>query len=181
MFGGTGGLFAPRSLDFGPNGNLFVSSASGEILEYDGTSGSFLGAFVDATGNGGGGSDPYGFRFHGGALYVCSFYYDAVKKYDAASGAFLSTPVASGSGGLDGPTALDFGPDGDLFVASSENDSVRRYDAATGAFVSIFVSSGTGGLNVPIDLAFLPEPAASVALAAGALLLAALGRRRLDG
>jgi DNA-binding beta-propeller fold protein YncE len=177
VLGGTGGLFAPRSLGFGPNGDLFVASASGELLEYDGASGSFVRAFVDTTGNGRGAIDPYGFVFRSGALYIASFFDDAVAKYDAATGAFLATLVASGSGGLDGPAALDFGPDGDLFVASSQNDSVRRYDAATGAFVSVFVASGTGGLLAPIDLAFVPEPGA-VGLAAGALAIAALAWRR---
>jgi len=178
VLGGSGGLFAPRSLAFGPNGNLFVSSASGEILQYDGVSGAFLGAFVDATGNGGGPIDPYGFRFQAGALFVASNFTDSVKVYDAITGAFVATRVATGAGGLDGPTALDFGPDGDLFVASSENDSVRRFDAGTGAFVSVFVASGTGGMDAPGDLAFrgLPEP--SGALAFGVLLLAILGRRR---
>jgi DNA-binding beta-propeller fold protein YncE len=181
VLGGTGGLFAPRSLGFGPNGNLFVSSGSGEILRFDGASGAFVGAFVDANGNGSGPLDPYGFRFHGGALFVTSFFDDTVRKFDAASGAFLATVVASGSGGLDGPTALDFGPGNDLFVASSANDSVRRYDGATGAFESVFVASGAGGLDAPIDLAFVPEPAAG-GLSAGALLLAALARsRRRDG
>ncbi|MGH7336228.1 MAG: hypothetical protein ACREI7_01500, partial [Myxococcota bacterium] len=51
---GNGGLFAPRALAFGPNGNLFVSGATGELLQFDGASGGFLNAFVDAGGNGGG-------------------------------------------------------------------------------------------------------------------------------
>ncbi len=185
VLGGSGGLFAPRSIGFGPNGNLFASSASGEVLEYNGVSGSFVRVFVDASGNGGGAIDPYGFRFHGGALYVTSFYTDAVTVYDAACGpvacgAFLSTLIATGSGGLDGPTALDFGPNNDVFVASNGNDSVLRYHATTGAFLGISVPAGANGLNAPVDLAVrgLPEPSSPLGLASGALLLAGLRRRQ---
>jgi DNA-binding beta-propeller fold protein YncE len=174
VLGGTGGLFAPRSLGFGPNGNLFVSSASGEVLQYDGGSGGFLGAFIDAAGNGGGAIDPYGFRFRDGKLYVTSFFTDSVKVYNGTTGAFLATLVASGSGGLDGPTALAFGPNNDVFVASHGDHSVRRYHATTGV-----VPPGADGLLAPADLAVrgLPEPASLGSLAAGAVLVAALRRR----
>ncbi len=183
VLGSSGGLFAPRSLGFGPNGNLFVSSASGEVLEYDDASGSFVGAFVDASGNGGGPIDPYGFRFHSGALYVTSFFTDAVTVYHASTGAFLATLVASGSGGLDGPTALDFGQSNDVFVASQGDDSVRRYDATTGAFLGATVPPGAQGLLAPVDVEVrgLPEPASLAGLASGALLLAGLPSRRRGG
>jgi DNA-binding beta-propeller fold protein YncE len=176
--GGSGGLFAPRALAFGPNGNLFVASASGELLQYNGASGSFVNAFVDATGNGGGAIDPYGFRFQSGLLYVTSFFTDSVAVFSATSGAFVATRVASGSGGLDEPTAVAFAADGSLLVASHGDDSVRRYDAATGAYLGAFVPSGSHGLAGPGDLAALPEPRAPLALGAGAALLAALARRR---
>jgi DNA-binding beta-propeller fold protein YncE len=177
---GSGGLFAPRSLGFGPNGHLFVSSASGEVLEYDGASGAFVGAFVAASGNGGGPIDPYGFSFSGGALYVTSFFTDSVTKYHATTGAYLATLVASGSGGLDGPTALAFGPNNDVFVASQNDDTVRRYHAATGAFLGTWVAAGAHGLDAPVDVAVrgLPEPSTPIAIASGGLLVAALARSR---
>jgi hypothetical protein len=179
VFGGTGGLFAPRSLGFAPSGNLYVSSASGEVLEYDGATGAFEGAFIDASGNGGGPIDPYGFRFRSGKLYVTSFFTDSVNVYEASTGAFLAALVASGSGGLDEPTALDFAANGDLLVASHGDDSVRRYSATTGTFLGVFVAPGANGLIAPIDLVVraLPEPSAFEALAAGAALLAALRHR----
>jgi len=172
----SGGLFAPRALAFGPNGNLFVSGATGELLQFNGTSGAFVNAFVDASGNGGGAIDPYGFRFASGSLYVTSFFTDSVAVFSATSGAFIATRVASGSGGLDEPTALAFAADGALLVASHGDDSVRRYHAGTGAYLGSFVTAGSHGLDGPVDLATLPEPATPIALVAGALALVALAR-----
>jgi WD40 repeat protein len=177
--GGSGGLTTPRGLAFGPNGNLFVASATGELLEYDGTTGAFIGVFVDTTGNGGGALDPYGLLFHGGSLFVASFFPSEVKQFDATTGAFVQTFVSSGAGGLSGPTNLAFGPDGDLYVTSYGDDAVRRYDGGDGSFVEVFVASGSGGLSGPIDLEFAPEPTATTALASGALLLWGLCALRL--
>jgi len=181
VLGGSGGLVNPRSLAFGPDGHLYVSSGNGEILRFHGTTGDFLGVFVDVTGNGGGPVDPYGLAFHQGRLYVASFFPSEVRAFHATTGAYVSTFVAAGAGGLDGPTALAFGPDGELYVTSQGDDAVRRYDGATGTFLGVFVASGSGGLDGPFDLAFraLPEPASIVpGLASGALLLAGLQRRR---
>ncbi len=190
VLGGSGGLFSPRSLAFGPDGHLYVSSATGEILKYNGATGAFLGVFVDATGNGGGPVDPYGLVFHGGKLYVASYFPSEVKAFNATTGAFVSTFVASGAGGLSGPTSLDFGPGGDLYVTSQSNDTIRRYAGATGTFVSAFVGAGSGGLDGPFDLAFRPTfvqvPALSRAgtaalvasLAAAACVISRRSRRR---
>jgi len=178
--GGTGGLFAPRSLGFSPGGDLFVTGATGEVLRFDGASGTFLGAFVDASGNGGGPTDPDGFRFHAGKLYVTSAFTDSVAVYDATTGAFLATLVASGAGGLDDPSGIDVAPDGTLLVASRGDSSVRRYDAASGAYLGALVPPEAHGLDTAVDLVVrgMPEPSCAPAVAAGASLLGALRRRR---
>jgi sugar lactone lactonase YvrE len=152
---GSGGLGAPRGLVFGPNGNLFVSSLSGEILEYEAGSGNFVGAFVDTTGNGGGPIDPYGILFHQGSLFVASYFPSEVMDLDAVTGAFTQTFSASGWGGLSGPIGLAVGPDGDLYVTSQGDHSVKRYDGATGSFIETFVTPASGGLDQPFDLVFL--------------------------
>jgi|GEM_PF-2558794 len=185
---GSGGLGSPRGLAFGPNGNLFVASLTGEVLEYDGTTGGFVGVFVDTSGNGGGPIDPYGLVFHAGSLFVASFYPDEVREFDATTGAFVQTFVTSGAGGLSGPRGLAFGPDGDLYVTSQNDDSVKRYDGASGSFVESFVPSASGGLDAPFDLHFLsplaaqPVPSLSptgrAALALLLLLIAVTRSRR---
>jgi sugar lactone lactonase YvrE len=167
VLNGSGGLTSPRGLTFGPNGNLFVASGSGEVLEYDGTSGAFVGVFVDTGGNGGGPVDPYGLLFHQGSLFVASFFPSEVKEFDASTSAFVQTFVSSGSGGLSGPTNLAFGASGDLYVTSQGDDSIKRYDGANGSFVASFVAPGSGGLDQPFDLIFagaapVPMPALSL-------------------
>jgi hypothetical protein len=87
-------------------------------------------------------------------LLVSSFGDDEIKRYAGTSGAFNDT-IASG-GGLDGPRALVFGPDGNLYV-SGVNSDILRYDGGTGAFVDVFVADGTGGLDQPVGLAFGPD------------------------
>jgi hypothetical protein len=52
-FSVNGGLVGAIALTFGPNGNLFVSSnTSNSVLEYNGTTGAFVTAFVPS-GSGG--------------------------------------------------------------------------------------------------------------------------------
>jgi DNA-binding beta-propeller fold protein YncE len=91
------------------------------------------------------------------ALLVTSFSQDSVFRYDQTTGAFIDVFVPTGSGGLDAPRGLAFGPDGSLFVSSSLTNSILRYDGVTGAFLGTFVASGSGGLAGPFDLAFGPD------------------------
>ena len=64
--------------------------------------------------------------------------------------------VAAGSGGLNGPTGIIAGPDGNIYVSSQFDNSVLRYDGTTGEFIDAFVAPGSGGLAGPIYLVFGP-------------------------
>ena len=91
-------------------------------------------------------------------VYVSSFDNDSVLKFDADTGAFLGVFVPAGSGGLNGPTGLTFGPDGHLYVSSFVfNNSVLKYHGRNGRFLGVFVSEGSGGLQGPMDLSFGPD------------------------
>ncbi len=162
VLGGSGGLVSPRNLAFGENGNLFVANGDGTVLQFDATTGAPVSPvpFIAASGIGWSNLDATGLRFRNGALYVASFIENEVVAFDAADGDFLSVFVSAGSGGLDGPRALDFGPDGNLYVASQGSDTVLEYDGVTGAFVGTFVSAGSGGLDAPFDLVFAKSGAA---------------------
>jgi hypothetical protein len=88
----------------------------------------------------------------------------SVLRFDGKTGAFIDAFVPAGSGGLAGPRALVFGPDGNLYVNCSDPGpgSVLRYDGTTGAFLDVFVSSdnnppGENSAGHPRGLVFGPD------------------------
>ena len=96
-----------------------------------------------------------------------------ILRVDRQGGRVTGVFVEPGSGGLDGPRAATFGPDGRLYVASFGSDQVLRYDGRTGRFLGVFASDPT--LAGPTDLAFGPDGALFVAGAAGILKFSATG------
>ncbi len=92
-------------------------------------------------------------------LFVSSYSGNRVLRYSETNGAPIGTGifVSAGSGGLELPHGLAFGPDGHLYVASAGNDAILRYNGSTGAFLGAFVPAGTGGLDYPVWLEFRPD------------------------
>lgn len=92
-----------------------------------------------------------------GDIYVASEESNMVLRFAGTDGAFVSRFVAEDpatrdvdeTGGISGPGAVLFGPDGALYVSSFDSDAILRYDGATGAFDDIFVEEGAGGLDGP--------------------------------
>ena len=184
---GSGGLGTPDGLIFGPDGNLYVGSLlTDSILRYDGITGDPLpsvgnsgATFVPSGGGGltfGQPGDLGAWLVFGpdGNLFVKSGGITAppqsssVLRFDGTTGEFIDVFVSPGSGGLHGPRALVFGPDGNLYVNSNQPGpgSVLRYDGTTGAFIDPFVPYGSGGLvdtkgftfryTDPTTLAYVP-------------------------
>ncbi len=85
-----------------------------------------------------------------GNLFVASN--TSVLEFDSGSGAFVREFVAAGAGGLAGPSALAFGPQGHLFV--SVGDAILKFDGTDGGFIEEFVSAGEGNLTSGWGIAF---------------------------
>jgi len=148
VFASGNGLSGPNGMAIGSDGNLYVGSASNEVLRFDGSTGAFIDVFAAAPDLNG----PRDLLFGpDGNLYVASGMNDRVLRF-APDGTFIDTFAMSAE--LDGPVGLAFGPGGDLFVASAINSRVLRYDA-TGAFGEIVASGLLVG--APTDVTFGPD------------------------
>src|SRR5215470_5506890 len=90
---------------------LFVGRLTSQVLEYNGTTGAFMTAFVGA--GSGGLVRPTGLVFGpNGNLFVSSSgaASSQVLEYNGTTGAFVTAFVGTGSGGLFPPSYLVFSP-----------------------------------------------------------------------
>jgi sugar lactone lactonase YvrE len=157
---GSGGLAGPLDLSFGPNGNLFVGNGTPPsgitnnnygVLEYNGTSGSFITTYV---GSGTAGvTDPRGLAFdQDGRLYVADVVTNAIHRFDS-QGNYLDDPVNGSASSLRAPLGMTFDAKGGLLVSSRDGNAVYRYDrgvtvtlsgpSATPVSVSYATADGT--------------------------------------
>ena len=118
---------------------LVVSTASSQVLRYDGQTGAYRGQF-----GGAGPADsllslPFGIATGpDGDLYVDSDT-NRVLRYDGRFGGFAGEFVGP-SGGLVNARDLEFGSDGNLYVANfSPVSRVLRYDGQTGLLIDGFL------------------------------------------
>ena len=75
---------------------------------------------------------------------------DEVLRYNFATADF-EVFITVGSGGLNNPWELAFGPDGDLYIVSGSTS--LHYDGQTGEFVGVFAD----GISSPLGITFGPD------------------------
>ena len=148
---GAGGLTNPTAPNFGPDGKVYVGDlASNRVLRYN-KHGEFLDVFAD-----GDTSDlngPFMQTFDDTTMYIASGYDNSILRYDLKTREYMGKFVTSGSGGLEVPVGLEFGPDGNLYTSSSATSAILRYDGLTGEFIDEFVPPG-GGMSSPRAIRF---------------------------
>ncbi|MFA5190415.1 MAG: DUF6531 domain-containing protein [Verrucomicrobiia bacterium] len=71
-----------------------------------------------------------------------------ILRYDGRTGAFKNEFVASGTGDMEQPLCLEFGPDGHLYVCTGSPwdhaaARVLKFDGTTGSFLGTFVAADT--------------------------------------
>ncbi len=81
--------------------------------------------------------------------------HDNILEFDVDTGDLVREFVQTGTGGMDDPTGMTWGPNGSLFVASLSSNSILEFDGATGNFIGVF-ASGTG-LDRPRQIEFGPD------------------------
>jgi streptogramin lyase len=110
---GSGGLYTPSAMAFGPDGNLYISGGTfgGNlgVRRYNPATGAFIDFFSNT------GSDlyvPIGIAFGpDNNLYVATANSANVMRFNYPTGAFMDFFVPDGSGGLTAPFHLTFGTD----------------------------------------------------------------------
>ena len=145
---GAGGLDFIGSSDFGPDGNLYVASAS-SVLRFDGTTGEFIDVFVPDGSGGLAGAALLKFGADGD-LYVPGTASNGVYRYDGITGdpkpgdfADPGTAQFATDPGLNQVHNFDFGPNGNLYLSDYTGDKVLEFDGTTGGLVSVVVPAGS--------------------------------------
>jgi streptogramin lyase len=108
---GSGGLYTPSAMEFGPDGNLYISGGTfgGNlgVRRYDSTTGAFIDFFANT------GSDlyvPIGITFGpDNNLYVATQNAANVMRFNYPTGTFMDFFIPDGGGGLTAPFHLTFG------------------------------------------------------------------------
>ena len=85
----------------------------------------------------------------------CDF---GVLQFNGRTGEFIRRFVAKpDNGGMVGPDAIAFGPDGSLYVSSFGTHEVVRFDGRTGRSLGAFIRRGSGGVSTPHNFAWGPD------------------------
>jgi hypothetical protein len=140
---GTGGLDRPVSITIGPDDNLYISNfGPGEILEFDGETGAYLGAFYDNTSNL---EEPVDVVFEGGLAYLLGNDTRNVIVVDGDTGQFIKEV---GTYTIRYPHDMEFGADGYLYIATENNTEglIQVWDMKTDTMVEHFAPPGPLGL-----------------------------------
>jgi len=133
------GVTQSIGIDWDSDGNLYVSSYSGHLVQKFDTSGNDLGVFVNSNLAG-----PTNIWFDdNGDLLVSDYNGTAIKRFDP-NGNYLSDFIT----GIHFSEGVDFFPNGNILIGNGATHSVKMFDSA-GTYIEDFIPSGSGGLVTP--------------------------------
>ena len=144
----------PQSIgiDWDGNGNLYISSFSGDNVRKFDTNGNDLGLFINSNLLG-----PTNIWFDAaGDMLVSDYNGTAVKRFDSA-GTYISDFLT----GLSNSEGVDFFPNGNILIGNGATSSVKLFDNA-GNYIEDFISSGAGNLLTPNAVVIRENNAVSV-------------------
>jgi len=126
-------------LDWDSNGNLYVSSYSGDNVRKFDPNGNDLGLFVTSNLAG-----PTNIWFDdNGDLLVSDYDGTAVKRFNS-SGVFQNNFAT----GLSQSEGVDFFQNGNILIGNGATHSVKMFDS-NGVYIEDFIPNGLGGLITP--------------------------------
>lgn len=134
-------LGVPQSigLDWDSDGNLYVSSYTGDHVRKFNTNGNDLGLFVNSNLVG-----PTNIWFDdGGDLLISDYNGTAVKRFDS-NGNYINDFLT----GLSNSEGVDFFPNGNILIGNGATSSVKLFDSS-GNYIEDLISSGAGNLLTP--------------------------------
>ena len=133
------GVAQSIGIDWDSDGNLYVSSYSGDNVRKFDTNGNDLGLFVTSNLSG-----PTNIWFDAnGDLLVSDYDGTAVKRFDS-TGTFVSNFIT----GLGQAEGVDFFPNGNILIGNGTTHSVKMFDS-NGVYIEDFIPNGSGGLMTP--------------------------------
>lgn len=144
----------PQSIgiDWDGNGNLYISSYSGDNVRKFDTNGNDLGLFINSNLLG-----PTNIWFDAaGDMLVSDYNGTAVKRFDS-EGTYLNNFLT----GLSNSEGVDFFPNGNILIGNGATSSVKLFDNA-GNYIEDFISSGAGNLLTPNAVVIRESNAVSV-------------------
>jgi outer membrane protein assembly factor BamB len=175
------GVSGPLDIAFAPNGNILVSSsATNEILQYNATTGAFLGALVPAGELGLNLPDGLAVDAAHNLLYVSSSNNNQILMFNLTTGAPVDTfallPVNSF------PVGVFVQPSGNILVAENGPGVIAQY-APDGTLLGTFGLAQMGGASPAgfpsyFTEAVVPEPSSIVLVGLGVVVLGTTTYRR---
>ncbi len=144
----------PQSIgiDWDGNGNLYISSFSGDNVRKFDTNGNDLGLFINSNLLG-----PTNIWFDAaGDMLVSDYNGTAVKRFDN-TGTYVNNFLT----GLSNSEGVDFFPNGNILIGNGATSSVKLFDNA-GNYIEDFISSGAGNLLTPNAVVIRENNAVSV-------------------